>query len=192
MEPIDGDPNLFSINPSNPQPVLFKGSTMPFQNGQSYNINDPDLQIFMTNTQLDREIKNVNTIFNFLNDMNYNIKYGDKKSMRYYFIKDLINQYKYQQSHWGNTIDNNQVGSGLGEAAREATRSCANQYIFSPSDPDELVVQLKLLYFEKLVGNDHRQLNEQLIVTADKLLEYECITTNQHQNIQNNFNSTSV
>ena len=165
---------------------------MPFQNEQSYNLNDPDLQNFMTNTQLDREIKNVNTIFNFLNDMNYNINYGDKKSMRYYFIEDLINQYTYQQSHWGNTIDNNQVGSGLGEVAREATRNCANQYIFLPSDSDELVVQLKLVYLENLGGKDHRQLNEQPKVTVDKLSEYECFTTNQHQNIQSNFKSTSV
>ena len=32
-------------------------------------------------------------IYSFLNDMNYNINYGDKKSIRYYFIKDLHNQY---------------------------------------------------------------------------------------------------
>ena len=192
LEPINGNPrssaNLFTINPSNPQPVLIKGSTMTFQNEHSYDLNDPDLQYFITNTQFDREIKNVNTIFGFLNDMNYNINYGDRKSMRYYFIKDLINQYTYQQSHWGNTIDNNQVGSGL--------RSCANQYIFLPSDPDELVDQLKLLYFEKLGGNDSFLLNEQIIAIVDKLLEYECITTNQHQNMrsfarsfaQSNFN----
>ena len=56
----------------------------------------------------------------------------------------------------GNTIDNNQLqgftGSGLnGEAARSYARSSSqsytNQYVFLPSDPDELVDQLKLLYF---------------------------------------------
>ena len=137
-------------------------------------------------------MKNVNTIFYFLFDMNYNTNYGDKKSMRYYFIKNMIIQFIYKQSHW----DNNQLGSGLEsaklrglhEAAREATRSCANQYVFLPSDPDELVDHLKLLYFEKLGGNDSFLLNEQLIAMVDKLLEYECITTNQHQNMR----STSV
>ena len=59
----------------------------------------------------------------------------------------------------------------------------ANQYVFLPSDPDELVDQLKLLHLEKLGGNDNPQLNEQIIAIVDKILEYECITTNQHQNI---------
>ena len=81
--------------------------------------------------------------------MNYDMNYGDKKSMRYYVNKDLINQYTYQQSQ----SLNNQLGSELnGETS---------QIIFLPSDPDELVDQLKLLYFEKLGGNDNPQLNEQ-------------------------------
>ena len=78
----NGNPNLFTINPSNPQPVLIKGSTMAFQSEHSYDLNDPDVQYFITNTQFDRETQNVNIIFNFLNDMNYNIDFGDKKSMR--------------------------------------------------------------------------------------------------------------
>ena len=84
------------------------------------------------------------------------------------------------------------AGSGLnGEAARSYARSSSqsyagshtNQYVFLPPDPDELVDQLKLLYFEKLGGNESPQLNEQIIAIVDKLLEYECITTNQHQNM---------
>ena len=77
-------------------------------------------------------MKNVNTIFYFLNDMNYNINYGDKKSMRYYFIKNMIIQFIYKQSHW----DNNQLGSelesaklrGLHEAAREAAQISTSSY----------------------------------------------------------------
>ena len=102
-----------------------------------------------------------------MNDMKYNKNYEDKKSIRDYFIENLINQY-YQQSQ----CDNNQLTSG---------------FVFLPSDPDEFLDQLKLLYFEKEGGNDNPQLNEQVIQIADKLLEYECITTNQHQNVQSNF-----
>ena len=114
--------NFFTINPSNPQPVLIEGSIMTFENGNSYDLNDPDLQYFITNTHFDREINSLNLICSFLNDMNYNINYGDKKSTRYYFIKELYSRY-----HWGKTIDNNQLqgfaGSGLnGEATREATQ----------------------------------------------------------------------
>ena len=68
-----GNPNLSTINPSNPQHVIIKGSTMTFENGNSYNVNDPDLQYFITNTKFDRVIKNKNIIYSFLNDMNYNI-----------------------------------------------------------------------------------------------------------------------
>ena len=96
LEPVEGNPNLFTINPTNPQQVLIKGSTITFENGNTYNLNDPDLSNFITNTQLDKEMHNENLIHSFLNDMKYNLNYGDKKSKRYYFFKDLINQYKYQ------------------------------------------------------------------------------------------------
>ena len=121
---------------------------MTFENGNSYNLNDPDLQYFITTTKFDRKINNKNIISNFLNDMNYNMNYGDKKSTRYCFIKDLYSGYQ-------------QLGSGL------------SQYIFLPSDPDETVDKLKLLYFEKVGGNDSFSLNEQIIAVVDKLLKYE-------------------
>ena len=174
LEPIHGlepmNPNLFTINPHNPQQVLIKGSTMTFENGNTYNLNDPDLQYFMTNTQIDKEIHNENLIHSFLNDMKYNLNYGDKKSKRYYFIKDLINQYKYREIPYRDSP----WGSGL-------------NFVFLPSDPDELVDQLKLLYFEKVGGNDNPMLNEQIIAIADKILQYQCITTNQHQNLLSAF-----
>ena len=184
LEPIHGlepmNPNLFTINPHNPQHVLIKGSTMTFENGNTYNLNDPDLQYSMTNTQRDKEIQNENLIHSFLNDIQYNLNYGDKKSKRYYFIKDLIIQYKYRvipyreipyrDSQWGSVLN----------------------FIFLPSDPDELVDQLKLLYFVKIGGNDNPMLSEQIIAIADKLLQYQCITTSQHQNMQSTFGIISV
>ena len=91
--------------------------------------------------------------------MKCNIKYGDKKSHRYYFIKAMLQP---------------QIGSGL-------------NFVFFPSDPDELVDQLKLLYFEKVGGNDNPMLSEQIIAIAVKLLQYQCITTNQHQNLISTF-----
>ena len=166
LEPVLGNSNFFTINHTDPQLVQIKGSTMTFQNGNTYNLNDPDLSSFITNAQIDKKKQNENLIYNFLKDMKYDLNYGDKKSKRYYFIKHLINQYTYQQS---------QSGSGL------------NQYIFLPSDPDELVDQLKLIVLEKVGGNDNPMLSEQIIAIADKLLQYQCITTNQHQNIVSAF-----
>ena len=161
LEPVEGSSNLFIINPTDPQQVLIKGSTMTFQNGNTYYLNDPDLSNFITNTQIDKIPQNTNIIYSFLNDMKDNINYGDKKSRRYYLIKAMFNTYY-------------QGGSGL-------------KFIFLPSDPDELVYQLKLLYFEKVGGNDNPMLSEQIIAIADKLLQYQSITTNQHQNFISTF-----
>ena len=192
LEPItQNNPNLFTINPHNPQQVLIKGSTMTFENGNSYNSNDPDLQYFITNTQFDKQISNWGSIYNFLNDMKYDLNYGDKKSIRYQFIKDLYSRYQlqgfaqgYTQAHDLQGFAQGQpqgfTGSGLQGCAQGSTQ----QYIFLPSDPDELVDQLKLLYFEKVGGNDNPQLNEQIIAIIDKLLEYECISPSQHQNLR--------
>ena len=82
LKPIKSNPYLFTINPHNPQQILIERSTMTFENGNSYDLNDPDLQYFITNTKFDRERNNKNIIYSFLNDMNYNIHYGDKKSIR--------------------------------------------------------------------------------------------------------------
>ena len=216
LEPIEGYPhsstNLFTINPHNQQQVLIKGSTLTFENGNSYNLNDPDLQYFITNTQFDKQINNWDSIYNFLNDMKYDLNYGDKKSIRYQFIKELYSRYQlqgytqgfagssaqdYTQAHdlqgfAGSSAQGQSqgfTGSGLNgesyrETSRSSTRSSTQQYIFLPSDPDELVDQLKLLYFEKVGGNDSVLINEQIIAIIDKLLEYECISPSQHQNMQ--------
>ena len=58
-----------------------------------------------------------------------------------------------------------QSGSQLGSGLQKPTQ----QYVFLPSDPDELVDQLKLLYFEKVGGNDSFLINEQIIAIVDKL-----------------------
>ena len=127
LEPMEGYPNLFTINPHNPQQVLIKGSRMTFENGNTYNLSDPDLSYFITYTQLDKEIQNENLIYNFLKDMKYDLNYGDKKSSRYNLIKYLFQP---------------QLGSGT-------------KFVFLPSDPDELVDQPKLIVLEKVGGNDN-------------------------------------
>ena len=213
LEPITQDnPNLFTVNPHNPQPVLIKGSTMIFENGNSYDLSNPDLQYFITNTQFDKPINSWVSIYTFLNDMKYDLDYGDKKSIRYQFIEELYSHYQLQtqdlqgfaqgssqpQSSMDNTQGNqlgsqsgSQLGSGLnGEAAQGCARSYARnstqQYIFLPSDPDELVDQLKLLYFEKVGENDSILIIEQIVAIIDKLMDYECISPSQHQNIRSN------
>ena len=170
---------------------------MTFEIGNSYDLSNPDLQYFITNTQFDKPINNWGPIYNFLNDMKYDLNYGDKKSIRYQFIKELYSRYQLQGFTQGQSQSYTQgfTGSGLNgesyrETSRSSTRSSTQQYIFLPSDPDELVDQLKLLYFEKVGGNDSFLINEQIIAIIDKLLEYECISPSQHQNIRSNLISS--
>ena len=170
LEPVEGSSNLLTIITHNPQQVLIKGSTMTFQNGNTYYLNDPDLSCFITNTHFDNLPQNSNIIYSFLNDMKYYIYYGDKKSHRYNFIKSMLQP---------------QIGNGLNFTGQRPANLVV--CVFLPSDPDELVDQLKLLYFEKVGGNDNRMVGEQIIAIADKLLQYQCITTNQHQNLVSTF-----
>ena len=62
---------------------------MTFEKGHSYDLSDPDLHYFITNTQFSREINNLDLIYSFLIDIKYNINYGDKKSTRYHLIQEL-------------------------------------------------------------------------------------------------------
>ena len=154
------NPNSFTINPTNPQNITFSGSNMIFEDGRTYNLNNPDLQYFITNTSIDREINNLETISNFLFDMKYNSSEGDKKSDRYKFIKDLQSYPSSQE----------ELEAG----------SIFPEIIFLPSDPNELVDRLNLLYQEIKGGNDNPQLKQEIIAIVDKLLEYQCITSDLH------------
>ena len=107
--------------------------------------------------------------------MNYDLNYGDKKSNRYNFIKSVLQP---------------QRRSGLNFTGQRPANPVV--CVFLPSDPYELVDQLKLLYFEKVGGNDNPMLSEQIIAIADKLLQYQCITTNQHQNMHSTFGLIST
>ena len=110
----------------------------------------------------------------------------------------------YPQSYPQSSLDNtqgNQLGSQpqgfagsqlQGFAGSGLNGETSQQYIFLPSDPDELVDQLKLLYFEKVGGNDSFLINEQIIAIIDKLLEYECISPSQHQSIRSSTQSNLI
>ena len=90
LEPVEGNSNSFLINPADPHQVTIKGSTMTFQNRNTYNLNDPDLHNSITKTQMDKEIQNKNLIHSCLNDMEYNLNYGDHKLSRYEIVKSLF------------------------------------------------------------------------------------------------------
>ena len=61
--------------------------------------------------------------------------------------------------------------------------SGVSKTIFLSSDPNELCDRLKLLLQEKKAGHNGDIINEEIVVIIDKLLEYKCITKNQHKPI---------
>ena len=54
---------------------------------------------------------------------------------------------------------------------------------FLSSDPNELCDRLKLILQEKQAGNNSDIINEEIVATVDKLLEYKCISKKQHKQI---------
>ena len=53
--------------------------------------------------------------------------------------------------------------------------------IFFSENPNELCDRLKLLLQEKHGGNNSDMINDEIVAIVDKLLEYKCITKNQHK-----------
>ena len=59
------------------------------------------------------------------------------------------------------------------------TEKPLSKTIFLSSDPIELCDRLKLLKEEKKTGNSFERFDEEIVAKADKLLEYNCISTKQ-------------
>ena len=53
--------------------------------------------------------------------------------------------------------------------------------LFLPADPNELCDRVKLLLQEKQAGNNCELIIKKIVVIADKLLEYKCISSRQHE-----------
>ena len=114
---------------------------MTFESGNSYDLIDPDLRYFITNTNFDREIDSLNLIYSFLNDMKYNINFWVKKSIKNSFIKALYSRQHQLQSGLRSSLHDYE-GCGSQSHAGSNSQTYTNQYVFLPSDPDELVGQL--------------------------------------------------
>ena len=60
--------------------------------------------------------------------------------------------------------------------------------MFWPENSDELCNRLKKLLQEKQAGISSKIINDEVIALAEKLLEFKCITTEQHKQILVNCN----
>ena len=97
-------------------------------------------------------------IYEFVKEMNFNIRQKGNKSDRDKSIIRLLRSPRIMASGVSKTI------------------------ILS-SDPDELCNRLKLLLQEKQAGNNSDIINQEIVAIVDKLLEYKCISKKQHKQI---------
>ena len=89
-------------------------------------------------------------------------------------IRDLQSNPSSQGEIEAGSVFLSNRGSCLSNVPRENSSS---RFIFLPSDPNELVDRLELLYQEIIGGNDNPQLKQEIVAIVDKLLEYQCIST---------------
>ena len=141
-------------------PVSLLSNMIIFRdNNESFNL-DGDLLETITNYDFNVDHSNQQDrkmIYEFAKEMNFNIKQKRKKSERDKSIKRLPNS--------------------------PAIMASGVTTIFLSENPYELCDRLRLLLQEKHAGNNCDIINQEIIAIVEKLLEYKCITKNQHKQI---------
>ena len=117
-----------------------------------------------------------------ITNKNYNVdlaSLADKKLM-YDFAKEMHFDTKAQgnKSTRDRTLIKLLKSPGLMISA-----SGVSKRIILSSDPDELCERLKMMLQEKHAGNNSDMNNDEIVAIVDKLLEYKCISRNQHKQI---------
>ena len=142
-------------------PVTLVSNMLIFRDSNKSFKLEGDLLETMTNydfnvdhsNQQDRKL-----IYEFVKEMNFNIRQKGNKSDRDKSIIRLLRSHRIMASGVSKTI-------------------------FLSSDPDELCNRLKLLLQEKQAGNNSDIINQEIVAIVDKLLEYKCISKKQHKQI---------
>ena len=142
-------------------PVTLVSNMLVFRDSNKSFKLDGDLLETMTNydfnvdhsNQQDRKL-----FYEFVKEMNFNIRQKGKKSDRDKSIVRLLRSPAIMASGVSKTI-------------------------FLSSDSNELCDRLKLLLQQKHAGNNSDIINEEIVAIIDKLLEYKCISKKQHEQI---------
>ena len=122
-----------------------------------------DLLEMITNSKFNVDLASLSDkklLYDFAKEMHFDLKAPGNKSTRDRKLIKLLNSPGLMVS-----------ASGVSKA------------IFLSSDPNELCDRLKLLLQEKQAGNNSVIIDQEIVATVDKLLEYKCITKKQHKQI---------
>ena len=128
---------------------------------------DGDISDTMTNYEVNamsvEHPKDKTLLLDFLDEMRFDVKHSGNKSSR---DKSLVK-----------IINSPAIRAGLLRELKPKT--CSMRFL--SSDPDELYNRLKLLIQDKEAGNNSDIIIEEIVVIAEKLLEYKYISTKQHR-----------
>ena len=119
-------------------------------------------------------------LLKMITNKNYNVNHAslsDKKLM-YKFAKEM----NFDKSRVGNKSTRDRTLISLLNSPAIMASGVSNT-IFLSSDANELCDRLRLLLQEKNAGNNSDIINDEIVAIVDKLLEYRCITKNQHKQI---------
>ena len=158
------DPNSTKINDfliHRGIPVTLFSDMITFRDSNKSFKLEGDLLKLITNHKFNAghsSLQNKKLIYEFVKEMNYDIKSPGRPSIRHDSVVKILNSPAIMASGVSNII------------------------ILS-SDPNELCDRLRLLLQEKHAGNNSDLINDEIITIVDKLLEYKCISKKQHRQI---------
>ena len=158
------DPNSTKINDfliHRGIPVTLFSDMITFRDSNKSFKLEGDLLKLITNHKFNAghsSLQDKKLIYEFAKEMNYDIKSPGRPSIRHDSVVKILNSPAIMASGVSNII------------------------ILS-SDPNELCDRLRLLLQEKHAGNNSDLINDEIIAIVDKLLEYKCISKNQHKQI---------
>ena len=129
-----------------------------------------------------KEIELKGDLLKMITNSKYNVdlaSLSDKKLM-YDFAKEVY----FDERNVGNkSIRDRKLIKLLNSPGLMVSASGVSKTLFLSSDPNELCNRLKLSLEEKQAGNNSDIINQEIVATIDKLLEYKCITKKQHKQI---------
>ena len=121
-------------------------------------------------------------LLKMITNKNYNVDLAilqDKKLM-YDFAKEM---HFHAKASGSKTTRDRTLIKLLKSPILMVSASGVLKTIFLSSDPDELCDKIKLLLQKKQAGNNFDIINGEIVVVVDKLLEYKCISKEQHKQI---------
>ena len=144
-------------------PITLYGNMLTFRDTNKQFELKGDLLEMITNSNFNVDLASLSDIklmYDFVKEMHFDPKAFGNESKRDRKLIKLINSPVLMVS-----------ASGVSKT------------MFLSSDPNELCDRLKLLLQEKQAGNNSDVINQEIVVIIDKLLEYECTTKKQHNQI---------